>query len=463
MEPLGQDGSRQVADADGQVLAGRYRLVSLLGQGGMGAVWRAHDEQLDREVAVKELRLPEHLHDAARQTWIARLDREARAAAGLRHPGIVTVHDRVTGDDGRPWIVMELVRGRSLGDLLRAEGRLPPVRVAQIGLRLLDALRAAHQAGITHRDIKPANVLLENDRVVLTDFGIAAVEGDATLTGTGAVLGTPAYMSPEQVRGQEATAAADLWSLGATLYTAVEGRPPFEGASTGAVFIAIATQDPTPPAHAGPLEPILRTLLHRDPSQRPTLDRLHAQLTWLVQGRPPAQPTLLQPSAQPPAPQLPQRPARTRRKKVVLIALVAAATALTLVPTAGWAVTAFRERQGNQRYEANMNTIAGMGTIPGDSSELTRTHENTVEVDSILCEDTSAVGCNLEGQVTIVINWLRSRTGVRSVILKPPTEEPNTYPSRSLLVLTQNSLKITEVLIYDDEHNNKIMLSFTVG
>jgi tRNA A-37 threonylcarbamoyl transferase component Bud32 len=278
LEPLNQEGPRQAGDADGRVLAGRYRLVSLL-----GAVWRAVDKQLDREVAVKELRLPEHLDDAERRIRIARLDREARAAARLKHPGIVTVHDRITGEDGRPWIVMELVRGQSLADLLKAEGPLPPPRVARIGLEVLDALRAAHQAGITHRDIKPANVLLEDDRAILTDFGIAAVEGDATLTGTGAVLGTPAYMSPEQVRGQRVTAASDLWSLGAMLYTAVEGHPPFEGKSPGALFVAIATQDPAPPVHAGPLEPVLLALLHRDPSQRPTAEHLHTRLTPLAQ------------------------------------------------------------------------------------------------------------------------------------------------------------------------------------
>ncbi|MFG2249000.1 serine/threonine-protein kinase [Spirillospora sp. NPDC048823] len=270
-----------------RLLAGRYRLTGLLGRGGMGAVWQARDEHLDREVAVKELRLPEPLDDAQRRSWIARLDREARAAARLKHPGIVTVHDRVTGEDGRPWIVMELVRGQSLADLLKTEGPLPPQQVAQIGLQMLDALRTAHRAGITHRDIKPANVLLEDDRVVLTDFGIAAVEGDATLTASGAILGTPAYMAPEQVRGQDATPASDLWSLGATLYTAVEGHAPFQGANTGALFVAIATEDPAPPVHAGPLEPMLKALLHRDPAHRPTTDRLHAELLQLAQERAP--------------------------------------------------------------------------------------------------------------------------------------------------------------------------------
>ncbi|MFC5747401.1 serine/threonine-protein kinase [Actinomadura rugatobispora] len=462
-----QDGWRQAADADGQVLAGRYRLTGLLGRGGMGAVWRAHDEQLDREVAVKELRLPEQLDDAARQTWIARLDREARAAAGLRHPGIVTVHDRVTGDDGRPWIVMELVRGRSLDDLLKAEGRLPPVRVAQIGLQVLDALRAAHRAGITHRDIKPANVLLENDRAVLTDFGIAAVEGDATLTGTGVVLGTPAYMSPEQVRGQEATAAADLWSLGATLYTAVEGRPPFEGASTGAVFIAIATEDPAPPAHAGSLEPILRTLLHRDPSQRPTADHLHAQLAWLVQGRQPAQPPVPPTVRHPPFPRPPKRPALSRKKKIVGLVLIAATAVLAVALTATLAVPAYQERQENQRYEANMSTIAGMGTIPGSSTDLSREDEGEVEVTSVLCEDASSDRCDVNGQVNTVINWFRAQSVVRSVILNDPRDECDDYAGCRLSVLTQSSVEITYVSISVErgttsQSDKVLVLEFTV-
>ncbi|WP_206681746.1 serine/threonine-protein kinase [Actinomadura sp. J1-007] len=191
-----------MAEDLGRVLAGRYRLAELLGQGGMGAVWRAHDAELDREVAVKEVRLPDGLDQAQRASWIARLDREARAAARLTHPGIITVHDRITGEDGRPWIVMEFVRGRSLDDLLRAEGPLPARRVAELGLQVLDALRATHRAGITHRDIKPANVLLDGDRAILTDFGVAAVEGDATLTRSGALLGTPAFMSPSRSAGR---------------------------------------------------------------------------------------------------------------------------------------------------------------------------------------------------------------------------------------------------------------------
>jgi serine/threonine protein kinase len=191
------------------------------------------------------LRLPEHLGEAERQNWIARLGREARAAARLRHPGIITVHDRMSGPDGRPWIVMELVDGGSLADLIERHGPLPPERVAAIGRQVGAALDAAHGNRITHRDIKPANILLEKDRVVLTDFGIAALEGDATLTATGMISGTPAFMAPEQVRGLPATAESDLWSLGATLYAAVEGHAPFKGMAPSAVLVAVAMEEPT--------------------------------------------------------------------------------------------------------------------------------------------------------------------------------------------------------------------------
>ncbi|MDL4773933.1 WD40 repeat domain-containing serine/threonine protein kinase [Actinomadura xylanilytica] len=254
----------------GETVAGRYRILGLIGRGGMGRVWRAYDAELDREVAVKELLLSDAIDDTERREWYARAAREARAAARLHHPGIVALYDRVIGDDGRPWLVMELVAGRSLDDVLRTGGPLPVRRVADIGRQMLDALAAAHAKGIVHRDVKPANVLLDGDRVVLTDFGIAALEGDATLTKSGVQLGTPAYMSPEQVRGHSATPRSDLWALGATLYAAVEGRPPFQGPTHGAVFVAIATEDPPPPIHAGPLTDVLTGLLNKDPDARPT-------------------------------------------------------------------------------------------------------------------------------------------------------------------------------------------------
>ncbi|MFC5182847.1 WD40 repeat domain-containing serine/threonine protein kinase [Actinomadura harenae] len=276
----------------GETLAGRYRILELIGRGGMGRVWRAYDDQLGREVAVKEMLLPEGIDDEGRREWYARTAREARAAARLHHPGIVTVHDRVLEPDGRPWIIMEFVRGRSLSDLLRAEGPLPPRRVAEIGRQMLSALTAAHAHGIVHRDVKPANVLLSGDRAVLTDFGIAALADDVTVTRTGALVGTPGYMAPEQIRGEPATPRSDLWALGATLYTAVEGRPPFTGATPAAIYVSVATEEPSPPALAGPLTPVIAGLLTKDPSKRSTPEPLSAALTAIANGTepPPSRP-----------------------------------------------------------------------------------------------------------------------------------------------------------------------------
>ncbi|MFD3696950.1 protein kinase [Streptomyces sp. NPDC058646] len=247
-----------------------------------------------------ELRLPEPLGEAGRQNWIARLDREARAAARLKHPGIITVHDRISGSDGRSWIVMELVDGGSLADLIEAQGALTPQRAAEVGRRVAAALGAAHRMGITHRDIKPADILLDGDRVVLTDFGIAALEGDITLTATGMIMGTPAFMAPEQVRGLPATAESDLWSLGATLSAAVEGRPPFEGTAPSAVLVAVVTEEPAPAVRAGMLGPVLDGLLHKDPTARLTMDQPQAQLNGPA-GAAPARDTAKPVSLPPPA------------------------------------------------------------------------------------------------------------------------------------------------------------------
>jgi serine/threonine protein kinase len=264
-------------------VAGRYQLVEVLGRGGMGTVWRARDEVLGRDVAIKELTLPPHVAAAERATFCARTIREARSAARLKHPGIVTIHD-VIQQNGLPWIVMEFVPGRSLGDVIDSSGPLPPAAAAEIGRQILDALRAAHAAGIVHRDVKPANVLLEDGRVVLTDFGIAALEGDATITQSGLILGTPAFMAPEQARGQRATERSDLWSLGATLYAAVEGGPPFRGPNSGAVFMALATEEPRPAVNAGPLEPILRGLLRKEPAHRLSADQTARLLGHIAAG-----------------------------------------------------------------------------------------------------------------------------------------------------------------------------------
>ncbi|MFG2002216.1 protein kinase [Spirillospora sp. NPDC048911] len=251
-----------------RLLAGRYRLGTQVGRGGMGTVWQAHDEVLGRDVAVKEVILPHGLTDEERSVQYKRTFREARTAARLGHPGVVTVYD-VVEEDGRPWIIMELIHARSLDQVIKQEGPLEPRRAAEIGRQMLAALHAAHDAGVLHRDVKPSNVLItRGDRAVLTDFGIATASGDATLTQTGLVMGSPAYIAPERARGRIAGPASDLWSLGVTLYAMVEGKSPFERAEPMAALVAIISDDPMPSANAGPLTPVIEGLLTKNPDQR---------------------------------------------------------------------------------------------------------------------------------------------------------------------------------------------------
>ncbi|MDF3299961.1 serine/threonine-protein kinase [Streptomyces tropicalis] len=267
-----------------RVIAGRYRLVAPLGEGGMGTVWRARDEVLHREVAVKEVRAPAGLPASDVERMYARLEREAWAAARVAHRNVVTVYDVAT-EDGRPWIVMELVRGLSLADVLEAEGPLAPQRAARIGAEVLSALRAAHAAGVLHRDVKPANVLLSNDgRVVLTDFGIATVEGSSALTMTGEVVGSPEFLAPERALGRTPGPESDLWSLGVLLYAAVEGGSPFRQDTPLGTLRAVVDEEFPRPRRAGPLAPVVAGLLRKDPAARLAAARAEQELHLVAAG-----------------------------------------------------------------------------------------------------------------------------------------------------------------------------------
>lgn len=254
-----------------QAVGGRYELRDLLGRGGMGSVWRADDLLLQRPVAVKRVELPVHLPEADREALRQRVLREARAAARVGHPRLVTIFD-VVEEDGTVFLVQELVDAPSLKELVTQRGPLSPVDVAAIGRQLADGLAAAHANGVVHRDVKPSNVMVRDDgSVKLADFGIASVQGDPQLTATGVVIGSPAYMAPEQAIGEKVSAAADVWSLGATLYFAVEGSQPFGKADTLSTLTAVVHDPPRPMRRADALAPVLARLLEKDPTARPTI------------------------------------------------------------------------------------------------------------------------------------------------------------------------------------------------
>jgi serine/threonine protein kinase len=266
---------------EGQRIAGRYHVERAIGRGGMGTVWLCRDEVLGREVAVKQIgAMPGESVVEKRRAM-----REARAAAALNHPNAVAVYD-VADPEGRPWLVLEYVEGRTLADEIAREGRLSPQRVADLGSQLAGALARAHERRIVHRDIKPANVLIDRwGRPKISDFGIARGHGDEQLTQTGFVTGTPGYLSPELARGDDPDAASDVWALAATLYAAVEGRGPYESRPNPiAVLQAIATQRPRPLEHAGPLEPAIAAMMHEDPAQRWDMATAARQLGAIARG-----------------------------------------------------------------------------------------------------------------------------------------------------------------------------------
>ncbi|GAA0237616.1 serine/threonine-protein kinase [Saccharothrix mutabilis subsp. mutabilis] len=271
---------------DGRLVAGRYRLGRRIGSGAMGIVWQAHDERLHRTVAVKQLLLQPGLAESDTDEAKRRAMREGRIAARLQHPHAIAVYD-VAEDDGQPWLVMEYLASRSLSTVLAERGTLPPREVAAIGSQVASALAAAHNAGIVHRDIKPGNVLLGDDGTVkITDFGISRATGDVTVTATGMLAGTPAYLAPEVAKGYDPGPPSDVFSLGSTLYAAVEGMPPFGlNENTIALLHKVASGKVTPPKQAGPLTALLMRLLRAEPEDRPTMAEAKEALAAVAAGR----------------------------------------------------------------------------------------------------------------------------------------------------------------------------------
>ncbi|GGX38315.1 serine/threonine-protein kinase [Streptomyces fructofermentans] len=358
-----------------RVIAGRYRLEARLGRGGMGVVWRATDQLLGRQVAVKELALDTSLSAEEARQQRERTLREARAVAQLRHPHIVVVHDVVEQDE-RPYIVMDLIEGGSLAERISRRGPVDPAEAARIGIDLLGALRRAHAAGVLHRDLKPANVLLTEDGgVVLTDFGIAQVSGATTLTESGSFVGSPEYTAPERMAGTRTGPESDLWSLGALLCTALSGESPFRRDSLGGILHAVVIDEIRPPAAAAPLLPVVRGLLERDPERR--LDAAEAERllrAFLDTGRTPAASSGYTPTrrdlpkrAPGPAPAEPRQPATggTRPSPVV-----PASTRNVLIAAALVAATT---GAGVSAAALLMSGGGGDDPVPRTSSAVTRT------------------------------------------------------------------------------------------
>lgn len=295
--------------AENAVVAGRYRLGSRIGSGAMGIVWQAHDERLHRTVAVKQLLLQPGLSAAQAEEARRRCMREGRIAARLSHPNAITVYD-VAEHGGDPWLIMEYLPSKSLATVLSEQGTLPPTEAARIGAQVASALVAAHAAGIVHRDIKPANVLLGEDGTVkITDFGISRATGDVTVTATGMLAGTPAYLAPEVAKGEDPKPAADVFSLGSTLYTAVEGHSPFGlSENTLALLYAVAAGKITPPRQAGPLTALLMQLLRVEPDERPSLTTTRDGLLAVAEGRGPMMNAAAAPTDRIAGNRLPPRP-----------------------------------------------------------------------------------------------------------------------------------------------------------
>jgi eukaryotic-like serine/threonine-protein kinase len=305
----------------------------IIGHGGMGVVWLARDELLSRDVAVKEILWPPHFTEQEQRAACRRASTEAQVAARLNHRSVIRVFDSVE-EDGYPWIVMELLPFRSLRDLVEEEGPLTPAQAARVGLGILAALRAAHAEGIVHRDVKPANILVGPDRVVLTDFGIAcAADSPAPASGNG-LMGSPSYIAPERATGKQSGPPSDLWGLGASLYAAVEGHPPFDRGAAEASLRAVVTEEPEPPANAGALWPVISALLRKDPNERLAAAETERLLRDVASA--PAIPAAAEPAGLIPGMALPSasQPSGSRRSRAPLAALAGAA-ALAVLAVSG--------------------------------------------------------------------------------------------------------------------------------
>ena len=349
-------------ERDDRVVAGRYALTDVLGRGGMGTVWLATDRVLERKVALKEVTFSVELSDEERGILRERTMREARAAARLDHPCVTRVYD-VIEEDGKPWLVMEHVSSRSLQEILENEGPLPPAAVATIGLDLLAALDAAHDAGIVHRDVKPSNVLVDRQgHACLTDFGIATTTGDSSLTTQGALIGSPSYMAPERANGEEPRPPVDLWSLGATLYAAVEGRPPFDKGEPMATLLSVVSEHPAPMLRAGPLEPVLRGLLTKDPAQRSTTSQAARQLSDLHSFPAPQAPPPAAAPAPPPRGPVPVPGGSAARIDAEDLRMLASASKAVLGSVARDAREHLSDRRRDKKAERQV--AAGRGAPP---------------------------------------------------------------------------------------------------
>ncbi|MGQ4388258.1 serine/threonine-protein kinase [Streptomyces sp. SAS_270] len=430
-----------------RVIAGRYRLLSPLGEGGMGTVWRARDEVLHREVAVKEVRAPHGLPDSEVQRMYARLEREAWAAARVSNRNVVTVYDVAT-EDGRPWIVMELVRGLALSDILDAEGPITPQRAAHIGAEVLAALRAAHEAGVLHRDVKPGNVLISNDgRVVLTDFGIAMVEGSSALTMTGEVIGSPEFLAPERALGRTPGPESDLWSLGVLLYAAVEGNSPFRQNTPLSTLRAIVDEELPPPYRAGPLAPVIEGLLRKDPAQRLSGERAEQDLRVVAAGGTPRAdappvapyaPTVHAFPAEPPtaplpspAPTVPAHPAgtattttaepgRNRRAAVVLIAGLAA-LALAI---GGLTYALLNRDDGTRGGSAGQTTKEGSGGASSSGGKSSSSPSGSHASSSPSSSSPSSGGTTTQPQQSVSVSVAGSHTDYSGSCPPPEAQAP---------------------------------------